>query len=74
MARRLPAPVVAHPRIHIRGAFDVFGGAEKSLKSWLMHHFAIAVAAGSPSSTTPDARHPPGDVLLLTGEGGVTSS
>jgi hypothetical protein len=53
-------------------AFDVFGGAEKSLKSWLMHHCAIAIAAGVPlfgdwNFETPER----GPVLLLTGEGGV---
>lgn len=53
-------------------AFDVFGGAEKSLKSWLMHHCAIAVAAGVPLFMVDDMDVPePGIVLLLTGEGGV---
>jgi hypothetical protein len=56
----------------MRDALDVFGGAEKSLKSWLMHHCAIAVAAGVPLFMD-DAHSVPttGRVLLLTGEGGV---
>lgn len=56
----------------IADAFDVFGGAEKSLKSWLMHHCAIAVASGRPLFNDPEFTVPePGNVLLLTGEGGV---
>jgi hypothetical protein len=53
-------------------AFDVFGGAEKSLKSWLMHHCAIAIGAGVPLFNAPHfSVSEPGTVLLLTGEGGV---
>jgi AAA domain len=53
-------------------AFDVLGGAEKSLKSWLMHHVAIALAAGVPLFGDETFDVPtPGTVLLLTGEGGV---
>jgi AAA domain len=55
-----------------RDAFDVIGGAEKSLKSWLMHHCAIAVAAGRPLFGDPTMWVPqPAKVVLLTGEGGV---
>jgi hypothetical protein len=53
-------------------AFDVFGGAEKSLKSWLLHHCAIAVAAGVPLFMYPEFTVPKrGPVLVATGEGGV---
>jgi hypothetical protein len=52
-------------------AFDVIGGAEKSLKTWLMHHCAIAVAAGVPLFGDPFMLATRGKVLLLTGEGGV---
>jgi hypothetical protein len=56
----------------IRDAFDVIGGAEKSLKSWLMHHVAISVASGrdlfgDDTMSVPER----GKVLLLTGEGGT---
>ncbi len=67
----------APPRWLIRGflidkAFDVFGGAEKSLKSWLMHHVAIALAARVPLFGADEFLVPErATVLLLTGEGGV---
>src|SRR5262249_23786284 len=54
----------------INGAFDVIGGAEKSLKSWMMHHCAIAVASGRPLFGDPAMTVlAPSAVLLLTGEG-----
>jgi hypothetical protein len=64
------------PAWRIRGflttdAFDVIGGAEKSLKSWLLHHCAIAVAGGAPLFGDPFMPATQGKVLLLTGEGGV---
>jgi AAA domain/Bifunctional DNA primase/polymerase, N-terminal len=65
------------PQWLIRGflidhAFDVFGGAEKSLKSWLMHHVAIALAARVPLFALDEFHvSQRGTTLLLTGEGGV---
>jgi hypothetical protein len=59
-------------RFLIDDAFDVIGGAEKSLKSWLMHHVAIAVAAGVPLFADPEFEvAESGMVVVLTGEGGV---
>jgi Bifunctional DNA primase/polymerase, N-terminal/AAA domain len=53
-------------------ALDVIGGAEKSLKSWLLLHCAIAVTTGFPLFGQERFSVPePGPVLLLTGEGGV---
>jgi hypothetical protein len=56
----------------MRDALDVIGGAEKSLKSWLLLHCALAVTAGVPLfGHEPFDVPEPGPVLLLTGEGGV---
>ncbi len=53
-------------------AFGVVGGAEKTLKSWLMVAITVAVASGRPlfcndRFTVPKRRH----VVVLTGEGSV---
>jgi hypothetical protein len=59
-------------RFLIDGAFDGIGGAEKSLKSWLLDHTAIAVSSGQPLFMCPEfAVERTGTVLRLTGEGGV---
>jgi hypothetical protein len=59
-------------RFLIDGAFDGIGGAEKSLKSWLLDHVAIAVASRQPLFMMPEFNvEQTGAVLRLTGEGGV---
>lgn len=53
--------------------FGVVGGAEKTLKSWTMLAAAVAVASGRPMFNCDRfAVSEPGDVLILTGEGGAT--
>jgi AAA domain len=59
-------------RFLIDGAFDGFGGAEKSLKSYLLDHVAIAIASEQPLFMCPEFTvEQTGLVLRLTGEGGV---